>query len=185
MLIVPRLSSRLSISHTIRMYDMPTVRIRWDWPGESRLGGLAMALAQAATNEPHKCAKREQTVEMTKIQEEIKTERLRQDAEWGGSTHDDVHEPEKWCGFLRHQLRLADRAACSLAIDEVTGGEEQALIDGYRERLIKIAVVAIAATESLDRMMEKRAGPSEHRRRIGETVHWARESEAAKVTQWG
>ena len=28
-------------------------------------------------------------------------------------------------------------------------------MDGYRERLIKIAVVAIAATESLDRMMEK------------------------------
>ena len=63
-------------------------------------------------------------------------------------------------------------------------GEEQALMDGYRERLI-IAVVAIVATESLDRMMEKRPGPSEHRRRIGETVHWARESEAAKVTQWG
>ena len=72
-----------------------------------------------------------------------------------------------------------------LATDEVTGGEGHALIDGYRERLIKIAVVAIAATESLDRMMEKRAGPSEHRRRIGETVHWARESEAARVTQWG
>ena len=109
---------------------MPTVRIRWDWPGESRLGRLAMDLAHAATNKPHKCAKREQTVEMTNIHEEIKTERLRQDAEWGGSTHDDVHEPEKWCGFLRHQLRLADRTACSLATDEITGGEEQALIDG-------------------------------------------------------
>ena len=66
---------------------------------------------------------------MNKIHVEIKAERLRQDAEWGGSTHDDVHEPEKWCGFLRHQLRLADRAACSLATDEITGGEEQALID--------------------------------------------------------
>ncbi len=140
---------------------MPTVRIRWDWPGESRLGRLAMDLAHAATNKPHKCAKREQTVEMTNIHEEIKTERLRQDAEWGGSTHDDVHEPEKWCGFLRHQLRLADRAACSLATDEITGGEEQALIDGYRERLIKVAAVAIAAIESLDRIMQKRTGSSD------------------------
>jgi len=48
---------------------------------------------------------------------------------------------------------LAERC---LATDEVTGGKEQALIDGYRERLIKnCSVVAIAATESLDRMMEK------------------------------
>jgi len=98
---------------------------------------------------------------MNKIHVEIKAERLRQDAEWGGSTHDDVHEPEKWCGFLRHQLRLADRAACSLATDEITGGEEQALIDGYRERLIKVAAVAIAAIESLERIMQKRTGSSD------------------------
>ena len=70
-------------------------------------------------------------------------------------------KPEKWVGFLRHQIRLADRVACSLAIDEITGGEEKALIDGYRERLIKIAAVAIAAAESLDRIMEKRAGSSD------------------------
>jgi hypothetical protein len=46
-------------------------------------------------------------------------------------------------------------------------------------------VVAIAATESLDRMMEKRAGPSEHRRRIGETVHWAREIGVSKSDAMG
>src|SRR5712691_4977496 len=49
MLILPRLSSRLSISRTIRMYDMPTVRIRWDWPGESRLGRLAMDIASSVS----------------------------------------------------------------------------------------------------------------------------------------
>ena len=98
---------------------------------------------------------------MNDIYEEIKAERVRKDEEWGGAAHDDVHEPEKWCGFLRHQIRLADRAACSLATDEITGVEEQALIDGYRERLIKIAAVAIAATESLDRIMEKRARSSD------------------------
>jgi hypothetical protein len=98
---------------------------------------------------------------MNDIYEEIKSERVREDEEWGGAAHDDVHEPEKWCGFLRHQIRLADGAACSLATDEITGGEEQALIDGYRERLIKIAAVAIAATESLDRIMGKRAGSSD------------------------
>jgi hypothetical protein len=98
---------------------------------------------------------------MNKIHEEIKSARLSQDKEWGGSVHDDVHEPDKWCGLLRHQVRLADRAACSLATDEITGGEEQTLINGYRERLIKIAAVAIAATESLDRIMKKRAGSSD------------------------
>jgi hypothetical protein len=97
---------------------------------------------------------------MNDIYAEIKSERLREDEEWGGSRHDDVHEPEKWCSFLRHQIRLADRAACSLATDEITGGEEQTLIDSYRVRLIKIAAVALAATESLDRIMEKRAGSS-------------------------
>jgi len=98
---------------------------------------------------------------MKNIHEEIKSERLRQNEEWGGSARDDVHEPEKWCGLLRRQLRLADRAACSLATDEITGREELALIVGYRERLIKIAAVAVAAAESLDRIMEKRAGSSD------------------------
>jgi len=58
-------------------------------------------------------------------------------------------------GFFRHQLRLADRAACSLATDEITGGEEQALIDGYRERLIKVAAVAIAALNLLSALCKK------------------------------
>jgi CRP/FNR family cyclic AMP-dependent transcriptional regulator len=100
----------------------------------------------------------EEIENMNDIYTEIKSERLREDAEWGGAAHDDKHEPEKWCGFLRHQVRLADRAACSLATDEVTGEEEQALISVYRERLIKTAALALAATESLDRIMEKRAG---------------------------
>lgn len=95
------------------------------------------------------------------IVEEIKSERRIEDKEWGGSKHDDRHEPDKWCGLLRHQLRLADRAACSLAADKVTGGEELSLIVGYREQLIKIAAVALAATESLDRIMKKRRTSSD------------------------
>lgn len=93
---------------------------------------------------------------MNDILEEIKAERLLEGKEWAGPAHADVYEPEKWCSILRHQTRLADRAACSLATDEITGREEQSLIIGYRERLIKIAVVALAAAESLDRVMEKR-----------------------------
>src|SRR5205823_8230006 len=48
-IIFPRLSLRSSISRTIRMYDMPTMRIRRYWPGESRLGRLAMDLASSVS----------------------------------------------------------------------------------------------------------------------------------------
>ena len=93
---------------------------------------------------------------MNNILEEIKAERLLEDKEWAASERADVYEPEKWCSLLRQQIRLADRAACSLATDEINSREEKSLIIGYRERLISIAAVALAATESLDRAMEKR-----------------------------
>lgn len=94
--------------------------------------------------------------DMNKILEEIKSEHQHEDQEWSSSERDDIYEPEKWCSFLRHEVRLADRAACSLATDEITGNEEQSLVVAYRARLIKIAALAIAATQSLDRVMEKR-----------------------------
>jgi hypothetical protein len=98
---------------------------------------------------------------MNNILKEIEGERLLEDTEWAASAHANVYDPEKWCSLLRHQIRLADRAACSLATDEITGGEEHSLIIGYRGRLISIAAVALAATESLDRAMEKRRRSSD------------------------
>ena len=92
---------------------------------------------------------------MNAILEEIKSERQLKDKEWGCSEQD-AYEPEKWCSLLRRQIRVADRAACSLATDEITGDAEQSLVAGYRVGLIKIAAVALAATESLDRVMKKR-----------------------------
>ena len=93
---------------------------------------------------------------MKEIFDEIQEECLREDTDEAANAKRDVYEPETWCSVLRHQIRLADRAACSLAADEITGAEEGALIAGYRERLIKIAAVATAAAESLDRVVEKR-----------------------------
>jgi hypothetical protein len=98
---------------------------------------------------------------MNRILKEIESERLLDDKDLGGLSRQDTYEPERWCSLLRHQIRLADRAACSLATDEINGTEEQSLINGYRERLIRIAVVALAATESLDRIMEKRRRSSD------------------------
>jgi hypothetical protein len=93
---------------------------------------------------------------MNRILKEIESERLSEDQDLGGLTRQDTYEPEKWCSLLRHHIRLADRAACSLATDEINGSEEQSLIVGYRERLIRIATVAVAAAESLDRIIQKR-----------------------------
>jgi len=98
---------------------------------------------------------------MNEILEEIEAECLREDKEDVASVERDVYEPDKWCSLLRQQVRLADRAACSLATDEITGAEEHSLIVGYRERLIKIAAVATAAAESLDRVISKRLGSTD------------------------
>jgi hypothetical protein len=110
---------------------------------------------------PHARTARGKTKHMNNILEEIKAERHLEDKEWAAAAHADAYEPEKWCSLLRRQIRLADRAACSLATDEITGSEEQSLIIGYRERLISIAAVALAATESLDRTMERRRRSSD------------------------
>jgi hypothetical protein len=98
---------------------------------------------------------------MKEIFDEIQEECLREDTDEAANARRDVYEPETWCSVLRHQIRLADRAACSLAADEITGTEERALIAGYRAQLIKIAAVATAATESLDRVLAKRLRSSD------------------------
>ena len=72
------------------------------------------------------------------IFEEIVGERLRQDAQWGGQDHDDAHGQADWYDILwGHVDRLLD-----------CGG--RALPD-YRERLVKIAAITVAAIEAHDR----------------------------------
>jgi hypothetical protein len=38
--------------------------------------------------------------------DDILDERAREDAKWGGKTHDDKHVSSDWLGYLRHQLDL-------------------------------------------------------------------------------
>lgn len=71
---------------------------------------------------------------MNKIFNAIKEERQRQDKLWGGATHDDTHNEQEWIGYMDEQLTKAN--------DE---GE-------YRERFVKIAALAVAALESMDRL---------------------------------
>ena len=78
---------------------------------------------------------------MDRILEEIRRERDRQDEKYGGPDHDDSHYPGDWCLILSKYL---GRAAA-----ETIDAEPDA---AFRDNMIKIAAVAIAATQSLDRV---------------------------------
>lgn len=67
---------------------------------------------------------------------EILAERARQDKQWGGSKHDDEHVAGEWLEFIANQA------------------EKMAYIPtDARMRFIKIAALAIAAIESIDRRL--------------------------------
>lgn len=70
---------------------------------------------------------------------EVSKERRYQDRKWGGPIADDGHTPGEWLGFIREYWR-AERGA------------------NYRDRLLKIAALAVAAIEAFDRELEKERG---------------------------
>jgi hypothetical protein len=69
------------------------------------------------------------------VLDNIRAERHRQDAKWGGPEHDDEHDPLHWCGFVGEHLARARK--------------ERGVI--YRYQMIRVAALAIAAVESFDR----------------------------------
>ena len=75
-----------------------------------------------------------------KVLRDVLDERRRQDAQWGGPEHDDEHVASDWLTYIRHQ---ADHAKVQARVDNPAG---------YRERLVKIAALAVAAIESHDRL---------------------------------
>lgn len=77
-------------------------------------------------------------VQRATIDEEINAERQRQDEQWGGVVNDDKNTPIHWTRFIRKQNNFAQSAS----------GEE------FRQRMLKIAALAIAAIEAQDRKKE-------------------------------
>ena len=63
---------------------------------------------------------------------EIQNERLAQDAKWGGPAHDDQHSVADWFDFI------TDHAMPAVGRND-------------RVQLVRIAALAVAALESLDR----------------------------------
>lgn len=65
---------------------------------------------------------------------DVLEERSRQDAQWGGAAHDDEHTTSDWMNFIVKQTAFWFSG-----------------YGGSRERLVKIAALAVAAIEMLDR----------------------------------
>lgn len=81
---------------------------------------------------------------------QVLAHRVAQDTQWGGAEHDDEHQISEFFTFILDQI---DKAI----LDQFNGDGFPAPGGGYhnpqraRERLKKIAALAIAAMESLDR----------------------------------
>lgn len=67
------------------------------------------------------------------VVKEILDERDRQDALWGGPTHDDGHTQNEWLSFIQLYVDKADDPAL------------------FRKELVRVAALAVAAIQAYDR----------------------------------
>lgn len=81
---------------------------------------------------------------------EIDEERQRQDKQWGGPEHDDEHNEFDWCHFILERLTTAKVEVEYHQKPNVVHLVKPDL-SVYREKMIQIAALAIAAIESHDR----------------------------------
>ena len=65
----------------------------------------------------------------------IVRERAAQDDQWGGPAHDDAHCPQDFMGYIQRQIAKA----------------EVGRMEDMRGRMVKIAAIAVASIESMDR----------------------------------
>lgn len=85
-----------------------------------------------------------------KVEADVRKERRRQDQKWGGPEHDDEHTVADWVYYIRNEANYEgyrDSPNPELAA--------RANRHNARQRLIRIAALAIAAVESIDRVGEK------------------------------
>lgn len=76
------------------------------------------------------------------IYDEIRAERERQDAQWGGPDHDDEHGVNDWEGLIGDYIQLALEARMRTGNHDLTG---------WRTRMLQAAALAVAAIQSTDR----------------------------------
>lgn len=85
------------------------------------------------------------------IFEEVLAERQRQDERWGGPAHDDTLCADEWTNLLFETTWEAAHA-CELNIQEIA-------VSRYRQALVKIAALAMAAIAACDRHAFKGGPP--------------------------
>ena len=89
-----------------------------------------------------------------RVLEEICEERSQQDQKWGGPSHDDRHDAQDWSQFIGYQNQaIPYEANLSTDRDEYD--------DVVRRRFVKIAALAVAAIQSIDRNRAALAPPAE------------------------
>lgn len=81
---------------------------------------------------------------------DIGDERNRQDEQWGGPEHDDAHPVEEWCDFIDKQ----NKTARSIFVNAFSLGISAD--EAVRARMVKIAALAVACCEVLDRAKVRR-----------------------------
>lgn len=103
---------------------------------------------------------------MNNVYDEIKAERDRQDAQWGGPDHDDRHTMLDWPAYITKQLgRYVDAADRPLNVihdpdSRVPPRTAQGRAQELRKRMLRIAALAVACIDTIDRFL---AGvPSTH-----------------------
>lgn len=84
---------------------------------------------------------------MCAVLEEVKQERLRQNAKWGEQNH----TPIEWLAILGEEVGEANKAALETHFN-YTGKVDYS---EYRAELIQVAAVAVSMIESLDRNQNK------------------------------
>lgn len=75
-------------------------------------------------------------INQEKILEEIKAEREYQDYKWGGPRHDDGHSANDWIAYITSYLGKNEMSYNNL---------------DFRNDMIKVAALAVAAVEWYDR----------------------------------
>lgn len=95
-----------------------------------------------------------------KVYDELDAERERQDRQWGGASHDDEHSIDDW---RRLRLGFEGKAFRAQTYEEA------------RAQVVKIAALAVAQLESLDRRAEETAPPPFVRCASGHRVYATRD----------
>jgi hypothetical protein len=76
------------------------------------------------------------------IYEEIKKEREYQDRKWGHHADDNLNTPWMWVSYIGHYATTWMAGTFSL---------NSSMTDNFRTAMVKVAAIAVAAIESIDR----------------------------------